>query len=176
MRNRLALSQSRRKFLFVTAGAAALPGIVLAQQPAQEPAPTQPKIPQRPPALSPDLVKEFVIAGHGNLEKTRAMLDAEPGLLNASWDWGGGDFEMAIGGAGHMGRRDIAEFLLSRGSRMDIFVAAMLGRLDVVQALIGAYPALAQSRGPHGITLMKHAAQGGEHAAHVVKYLESLGS
>jgi hypothetical protein len=102
------------------------------------------------------------------------MLDAEPGLLNATWDWGGGDFEMAIGGAGHMGRKDIAEFLISRGCRMDIFVAAMLGKLDVVQALLASYPALAQSKGPHGITLLAHAQRGGEGAVAVVKFLESL--
>src|SRR5687767_14874150 len=75
--------------------------------------------PPRPPALDSARVKDFVIAGHGNLEKTRALLDQEPGLLNAEWDWGGGDWEMAIGGAGHMGRADVAEFLISGGARLD---------------------------------------------------------
>lgn len=64
--------------------------------------------PARPPALPADLVKEFVGVAHVNLEKTKSMLAAEPGLVNATWDWGGGDFEQAIGGAGHMGRKDIA--------------------------------------------------------------------
>ena len=135
---------------------------------------TQNAAPAKPPALAPDLVKEFVIAGHGNLEKTRTMLDAEPGLLNSSWDWGGGDFEMAIGGAGHMGRADIAEFLISRGSRFDIFVAAMLGKLDVVKALLAAYPNLAQSKGPHGIPLITHAEKGGERAKAVLDYLKAF--
>jgi hypothetical protein len=35
---------------------------------------------------------------------------------------------MAIGGAGHMVHRDIAEFLVQKGGRMDIFVAATLGK------------------------------------------------
>ena len=41
------------------------------------------------------MVKEFVTVGHGNLEKTKQMLEATPALLNASWDWGNGDFEEA---------------------------------------------------------------------------------
>ncbi|MCU1256968.1 MAG: ankyrin repeat family protein, partial [Candidatus Angelobacter sp.] len=65
----------------------------------------------KPDPLKPELVKEFVMAAHVDLEKTKTLLAEAPGLLNATWDWGGGDFEMAIGGAGHMGRRDIALFL-----------------------------------------------------------------
>lgn len=102
------------------------------------------------------------------------MLDAEPGLLNATWDWKSGDFETAIGGAGHMGRRDIAELLIGRGARLDLFVAAMLGQLDLVKATLTAYPALAQSKGPHGISLIRHAQAGGAQAAPVLEYLESL--
>ena len=55
----------------------------------------------KPPALDQAIVKEYVIAGHVDLDKVKKMLAEEPGLLNATWDWGGGDFEMAIGGAGH---------------------------------------------------------------------------
>jgi hypothetical protein len=71
-----------------------------------------------------------------------------------------------------MGRRDIAEFLLDRGARMDIFVAAMLGHLGVVQAVLAANPEAGNSLGPHGISLMKHAVAGGERAAVVVDYLK----
>lgn len=45
---------------------------------------------QKKTALKPELVKEFVIAGDGNLEKTKQMLEGTPALLNASWDWGNG--------------------------------------------------------------------------------------
>lgn len=129
---------------------------------------------ERPPALAGDLVKEFVIAAHGDLDKTKALLEAHPALLNATWDWGGGDFEAAIGGAGHMGRKDIAEYLVSKGARMDLFVAAMLGKLDVVRSTLTAYPSLKDSLGPHGIPLMVHAEKGGEAAKAVVEYLKSL--
>ena len=59
---------------------------------------------------------------------TKALLAEQPSLLNATWDWGGGDFETGLGGAGHMGNREIAEFLIGQGARLDIFVATMLGR------------------------------------------------
>ena len=130
----------------------------------------------RPDPLKPELVKEFVMAAHVDLEKTKALLAETPTLLNATWDWGGGDFEMAIGGAGHMGRRDIALFLISQGGRFDLFVAAMLGRLDVVKPMLTAFPYLAESKGPHGIPLMVHAQKGGQEAAEVAAFLESFKS
>jgi len=140
----------------------------------QAPSSATPVIKPRPDPLKPELVKEFVIAAHGDLEKTKSLLAETPSLLNATWDWGGGDFEMAIGGAGHMGRRDIALFLISQGGRFDLFVAAMLGRLDVVKPMLTAFPHLAESKGPHGIPLMVHAQKGGQDAAEVAAFLEGL--
>jgi hypothetical protein len=128
----------------------------------------------KPDPLKPELVKEFVMAAHVDLDKTKAMLAETPSLLNATWDWGGGDFEMAMGGAGHMGRRDIALFLISQGGRFDLFVATMLGRLDVVKPMLTAFPHLADSKGPHGIPLMVHAQKGGQDAAEVAAFLEGL--
>ncbi len=162
---------SRRKFLSLSAASAT--GILLAPKTSLAQTPQQNN---RPPALNPELVKDFVIAGHGNLDRVKEMLVQAPGLLNATWDWGGGDFETALGGAGHMGRKDIAEFLINKGCRMDIFVATMLGKLDVVKAMLTAYPDLIHSKGPHGLTFLHHARKGGEEAALVLKYLESLGA
>jgi hypothetical protein len=133
-------------------------------------------VPERPPALAPATVNEFVRKAHADLAGTKAMLAEQPALLNATWDWGGGDFETGLGGAGHMGNREIAEFLIAQGARLDIFVAAMLGKLDVVRAMLGAWPGLLQSRGPHGIPLLRHAHMGGEPAKPVVDYLISLGA
>ncbi len=156
---------TRRGFLVATAAA---PIAGLGQ--------SQGNAPARPPAIAPELVREFVIAAHGNLDKTKQMLESEPGLLNATWDWGGGDFEMAIGGAGHMGRRDIAEYLIGKGGRYDLFVAAMLGQLDVVKGVLSANPSLKSSLGPHGISLTRHAEKGGDQAAAVLEYLRSIGA
>jgi hypothetical protein len=135
----------------------------------------EPQRKPKPPALADDLVKEFVGAGHGNLDRVKEMHAAEPGLLNATWDWGGGDFETAIGGAGHMGRADIATYLIEQGARYDIFVAAMLGQLDFVKAALTAHPNLLNSDGPHGIPLLTHAEKGGEGSKHVLEYLKTLG-
>ena len=129
----------------------------------------------RPDPLRPSLVQEFVRKAHADLPGTKALLAEQPALLNATWDWGGGDFEMGIGGAGHMGHREIAEYLIGQGARIDIFVAAMLGTLDIVKAMAAAYPAVLQSKGPHGIPLLAHARKGGPAAEPVVAFLEAQG-
>jgi hypothetical protein len=123
------------------------------------------------PALDTKLVEEFVGNAHGNLERVKELLAQEPGLVNATWDWGGGDFESALGAAGHMGRKDIANYLLDHGARIDIFVAAMLGKLDIVKAALSAYPEAKNIPGPHGIPLMAHAQAGGEDAKIVLEFL-----
>ena len=159
-----------------TAGTkSALAPVVPAPAPVQ-PAPTAVAAtkPPKPPALAPELVQEFVNKAHSDLARTKELLLQEPGLLNARWDWGGGDFESALEGAGHMGRRDIAEFLLANGARMNIFCAAMLGQLDIVKATLDAYPNLKTSKGPHGLMLKHHATKGGEQAAVVLAYLEQI--
>jgi hypothetical protein len=132
------------------------------------------KIMEPIPALDARLVQEFVGNAHGDLERVQELLAQQPGLINATWDWGGGDFETALGAASHMGRRDIAEFLLNNGARLDLFAAAMLGELDVVKAALTAFPDAIRTAGPHGIPLIAHAIAGGEEAKHVLKYLESI--
>jgi hypothetical protein len=160
---------------FVTRSAA---GLVLVATPLAAYAQTTPQqpVPKRPDPLAPTMVQDFVRKAHADLSGTRALLEEQPALLNATWDWGGGDFEMGIGGAGHMGNREIAEFLIAQGGRLDIFVASMLGKLDIVRAMLTAWPGLLQSKGPHGIPLMRHAVAGGEQATPVVEYLKSLGA
>jgi hypothetical protein len=120
-----------------------------------------------PPPIDLDAVRDFVAKAHGDLDYVRQALAEEPRLVHATWDWGGGDWETALGAAGHMGRRDIAEMLLARGARLDVFVAAMLGHVDVVRAVLEAQPDARDSKGPHGITLRAHAEAGGD-AAHAV--------
>ncbi|WP_162661560.1 ankyrin repeat domain-containing protein [Tuwongella immobilis] len=124
--------------------------------------------------IEAELVKAFVIAAHKDLEEVKKLLAAKPGLVNACWDWGGGDFESALGGAAHTGQREIAEFLIAKGARLDIFAAAMLGKLDVVKAMVTAFPGIEKTPGPHGIPLIVHAKMGREPAADVLKFLESL--
>ncbi|QCI68821.1 ankyrin repeat domain-containing protein [Phreatobacter stygius] len=126
------------------------------------------------PRLDAELVHAFVGHAHGDLDRVVALVTGQPALANAAWDWGGGDWETGLGAAAHMGRRDIADVLLARGARMDIFAAAMLGHLAVVQALLAVAPEARNARGPHGIPLIAHAKAGGPDAAAVVAYLESF--
>jgi len=128
------------------------------------------------PALDPQLVNEIVLKAHSDLNRVRELLEQEPALVNAVWDWGGGDWETPLGSAAHMGRRDIAELLLVHGARIDLFAAAMLGQLEVVKAILTAFPAMKDAKGPHGIPLLVHAQQGKTQAAEVVEYLQSFTS
>jgi hypothetical protein len=75
-----------------------------------------------------------------------------------------------------MGRKDIASYLLENGARLDLFAAAMLGKLDIVKAALDAYPEAINIPGPHGIPLIAHAKAGGEEAIRVLEYLEKLSS
>ena len=128
------------------------------------------------PAIEASLVQQFVGNAHGDLDRVKDLLAQEPAIINACWDWGGGDFESALGAASHMGRRDIAEFLLENGARLDLFAAAMLGKLDIVRAALEAVPGAIRTPGPHGIPLIAHAQAGGEEAKEVLKFLEKAAS
>lgn len=110
------------------------------------------------------VVASFVGLAHKdqNLDQVAAMVAREPRLVYASWDWGGGDWETGLGGASHVGSRAMARFLLEKGARIDAFCAAMLGERDVVGALVAATPGIVNARGPHGYSLLYHAAISGD--------------
>jgi hypothetical protein len=133
-----------------------------------------PDFPEHHPQFDRARVKRFVIAGHVNLAAVKAMLAEEPNLINGAIDWGNGDFETALGGASHMGRRDIAEYLLEHNARMDIFAATMLGKIDIVKAAVAAFPDIVHVPGPHGIPLIVHAEKGGLPAKDVLEFLRPL--
>jgi hypothetical protein len=129
-----------------------------------------------PTQLDPSRVQAFVANAHGDFDVVQSLLTEEPALVNAAWDWGGGDWETALGAAAHMGRRDIATFLLEGGARLDLFAAAMLGEVDVVRATLAAHPEMRDAAGPHGIPLVEHARAGGEGAHAVLELLEGVGA
>ena len=131
---------------------------------------------EKPAPISLEIVKEFVGVSHGKFDRCKEMLENNHLLLHVSFDWGGGDYESGIEAAGHVGNKEIANYLLSKGARYNIYLASMLGHLDTVKQVLTFNPGLLNSKGPHGFTMLHHAQRGGEEAKPVVAYLESLGA
>ena len=125
--------------------------------------------------IDQEIVKEYVTVAHSDFERMKTLLEEYPNLLNATMDWGDGDFESAIGAAGHMGHKDYANYLIERGARFDIFVLTMLGKTEIVMPFFEAFPNLITSIGPHGFTLLHHAEKGGEDSKELYEYFESKG-
>lgn len=182
---------SRRDFALAVgavAGGAVVPALAADDKPKDPPKPTGPVEAEfardydapkftpswKKPQINRLLVQDFVIYAHSELDMVKKLLAKEPAVLNAAMDWGGGDWETALGGASHMGRRDIAEYLIEQGARVDLFAAAMLGQLEVVKALLTLQPKLIDAKGPHGFGLHWHANAGGEKAKEVLDYLQGI--
>jgi hypothetical protein len=127
------------------------------------------------PAQDPEVVREVVVAGHGNVARLKVLVGRQPSLVKAMYDWGFGDWETALGGACHVGNREAAEYLIASGAQPTIFSAAMLGQLDVVKAFVAASPGVQRIRGPHSLSLLHHARAGGAAAKPVLDYLTALG-
>lgn len=132
-------------------------------------------LPEGWPVQEQALAREMVTVAHGNLKRTQELVKAHPSLVNATIDWGFGDWESALGGASHVGSRAVAEFLIANGARPTLFSAAMLGHLEVVRSMIEAQPGSQRLSGPHSISLLAHARAGGTPAQPVLRYLENLG-
>lgn len=183
-------STSRRTFLNSSVFgllAVSLPNLQYAHS-AKLPPPgrhTASDIPKEYPALPDTAVSEVVGASHFNLDRVRELVEPRPELARASWDWAFGDFETALGAASHVGRRDIAAYLMEKGARPNIFTYAMLGSLEAVRAMIQATPGIQSVYGPHGISLLSHAKAGMREVEGVpvdtgkqqqlIDYLEALG-
>jgi ankyrin repeat protein len=184
--SRLTMNANRRKFLvggLMTSAAVASRS--LQAQEADSPPADAPQRADAPrdrirPKHDPAVAAEFVSAAHRDFDKVKAMTAQDSKLVLASVDTGNigiGDWETGLNGAAHTGRRDIALFLLSQGARIDVFCAAMLGYRDVVLALLKADPRTAVVKGPHGLTLLYHAAIGGDVAiAEAIKPLLPSGA
>ncbi len=159
--------------LFLLGGAGALSAQTMSPDSATTP--KKPKVDKGPP-LEAKLVKDFVGVCHRDLQAVKQLLAFQPALLNATWDWGGGDFENGIEASSHVGDREITLYLLEQGARPTLFMAAMLGHLEIVKNFLTLYPALLHCKGPHGLSLIHHARKGEDEARPVLAYLESLGA
>ncbi len=107
---------------------------------------------------SQEEVEAFVLAAHGDLDTVKRLHAREPALRDARWR----KFdESALEAASHMGRREIAAYLLDADAPPTIRAAAMLGQTAQVAAFLDEDPALARATGAHGIPALFHAALGG---------------
>lgn len=109
--------------------------------------------------LSEEQVAAFVLAAHNDLQKVQELYSQNPALLTVPYPKFN---ETALQAAGHMGRRDITEYLLARGAPLTIFAAAMLGRIEDVRTFLQRDVQLASAVGVHRISLFYHAALSGE--------------
>jgi uncharacterized protein len=110
------------------------------------------------PDLDRALVEECVGNAHGNLERVRELVEEHPQLVEARAPWN----ETAVEAATQMGRRDIIEYLISRGAPVDFFTACVLGRTDQVLAELEADPERARARGVHELPALYFAGIGGQ--------------
>lgn len=115
---------------------------------------------EAPNIFSEEEIREFVFAAHEDFDETKRIIEKKPLILNCADQFHKGDFETAMGGAAHMGRRDIADLLVDRGARLDLFQLTFLGHLSLVKNLIQVSPQYLQAPGPHGYTLLHHALVG----------------
>lgn len=105
------------------------------------------------------MIKELVIAAHGDLDFVKERISAEPRLANARFH----QFDEApIEAASHMGRTDIAHYLLGSGAPLTIHCAVMLGLRETAEAYLRRDKTLAVKPGAHGIPIMFHAAFSGD--------------
>ncbi len=112
--------------------------------------------------IDSNLLREFVIAGHGNLSKVKELLTDHPELLDMPYSWNETDRETAVMAAAQVGSAAVAEYLLAKGAPLSICTAAMLGRTREIDTILGENPEKIHERGAHGIPLLAHAALSGK--------------
>lgn len=163
MNNLTSRKEFLKKGLLFTTGMSFAPSLIFAQNK------------EAAEIIDPKIVNEFVKIAHSDFDRVKEIIKEQPLLLNSAWDWGKGDFETALGAASHMGLKETANYLISLGARTDIFALTMLGKTDIVKAMLKAYPSLLNSKGPHGFTLLHHAEKGGKDSEKLLKHLQKLG-
>lgn len=124
--------------------------------------------------IHPKNVMEFVLNAHGDFDAVQKLAEDDPRLVNATADMGNGDWESALDAAAHMGLKDVARYLIEKGARLDmLYLAAMLDEVEIVRAILEAFPSARHTKGVHGFPLRFFAERG--KAEKVLAYLDSLG-
>ena len=107
--------------------------------------------------VTPELIVEATNNAHGNLSRTRELIEAHPGLLNAPSPLD----ETPIQAATQLANLPIIEYLIGKGAPVDFFTAIVLGQAEAVRKEIEANPARVHDRGVHGLPALYFAAIGG---------------
>ena len=94
----------------------------------------------------------------GDSGKVTALIDGDPGLLDAKDESGLGPFTVAK----YSRQDEIASLLLQRGARLDIFAACMAGVHPRVVELLAADRGLVNSYSHDGWTPLQAVAQSGD--------------
>jgi ankyrin repeat protein len=106
----------------------------------------------------------------GNLADVSRLLTADPGLLHMKNERGA----TAMLTACYSGRKEIRDFLLEKGPRLELHEAAAAGQLSRVKELVEAEPAAAKGYSPDGFPIMALAATFGHED--ITRYLASKGA
>ena len=103
-------------------------------------------------------INEFVIASHFDFEKVKRLYGQCHDLLltRSTWD------EIGVEAAAHMGRQDMAEFFIEKGSPISVCTACMLGHQDEVKKLLAEDRNRVHERGAHDFPLIWYTAFGPE--------------
>ncbi len=121
-------------------------------------------------AANQELIRSFVLPCHFGLDQARDVLKQDSRLVNARLY----DFDEAgIEAASHMGRPDIAQFLLGSGAPYTVHCSVMLGHTEAARSFFDTDASQAARAGAHGIPMMFHAAISG--SIPMVELLEQYG-
>lgn len=112
----------------------------------------------------------FAAVQGGELAEVSRLLEAEPALLQARNERGA----TAVLTACYTGRKEIRDFLIAKGARLELHEAAAAGQLSRVKELVEAAPATAKSVSPDGFPVMALAAVFGHEE--VARYLHDRGA
>jgi len=94
----------------------------------------------------------------GDLPQVTALIEADPSLLNATGENG----QSALVTAKYLRNEEIVRTLEEHGATLDIFAAAMLGRTELIEELVGGNRSLASALSRDGWTPLHLAAFFGE--------------
>ena len=95
----------------------------------------------------------LVFAAHGDLEKVKTLLAAQPERINTP-GVGPVEGETPLAAASHTHNRAIAEYLLAHGAKHDVYTAVFIGDRARVDQFLAADRALVRTPGVHDIPIL----------------------